>query len=174
MKYLQIYSNNVSHEPITAQMIDDAEAYALWLTKNSDDKQRNFGWARTRRLCLMAFASAFEDQCPGLKSQFLSYHREYKRFPSKVDFKTPSGKFKLATRGIASYKAIGSEISANLSLKMADGGADKFIMAVLGTHYVSFVGWYDRQGLDSLRQGERFRLNEFDSNPMNELWIPKT
>ena len=60
MRTLHMYSNDVIHEPITAAMIDDAEAYSLWLTKNSDDKQRNFGWARTRRLCLMAFASAFE------------------------------------------------------------------------------------------------------------------
>ena len=173
MRTLHIYHNDVIHEPITAAMIDDAEAYSLWLTKNSDDKQRNFGWARTRRLCLMAFASAFEQYEPGLKAQFLDYHREYKRFPSKIDFKTSKGKFKLATRGIATYKAIGKDINANLSMKMADGGADKFIMSVLGTNYVSFVGWYDRNGLNLVKDGDRFRLNERDARPMSEIWLPK-
>ncbi len=173
MKTLHVYNNDVVHEPVTPQMVDDAEAYMLWLVKNSDDKQRNFGWARTRRLCLMAFASAFEQYEPGLKAQFLDYHRAYKRFPSKIDYKTNVGKFKLATRGIASYKAIGSEISANLSYTMADGGADTFVMAVLGTHYVSFVGWYNREDLNKVKQGDKFRLNEFDSRPMKEIWLPK-
>ena len=55
MKTLQVYSNEVTHTPVTSEMIDDAEAYMLWLVKNSDDKQRNFGWARTRRLCLSKY-----------------------------------------------------------------------------------------------------------------------
>lgn len=172
MKTLQVYSNEVTHTPVTSEMIDDAEAYMLWLVKNSDDKQRNFGWARTRRLCLMAFATAYEQYAPGLQAQFLDYHREYKRFPSKIDYKTSFGSFKLATRGIASYKAIGSEITANLSQKMADGGADRFVLAVLGTHYVSFVGWYDRQGLNRCHNREKFVLNELDSKPMSEIWTP--
>lgn len=170
MRYLEVYKNNVIHTPITSTMVDDAEAYALWLTKNSEDKQRNFGWARTRRLCLMAFATAFEQYEPGLQAQFLDYHREYKRFPSKVDFSTSKGKIKLATRGIASYKATGSLISANLSSKMAAGGADLFVMAVLGTHYVSFVGWYDQEMLRVVRQGDRFALTEYDSKPLGEIW----
>lgn len=173
MRFLEVYKNDVIHEPITAAMIDDAEQYALWLTKNSEDKQRNFGWARTRRLCLMAFASAFEEREPGLKAQFLDYHKPFKRFPSKVDYKTQTGKFKLATRGIASYKAIGHEITANLSMTMAEGGGDIFVMSVLGTHYVSFIGWNTKEDLGKLRNGERFILREYDTRPMSEIWLPK-
>lgn len=174
MKTLQVYRNpGVIHTLVTETMVTDAEQYMLWLVKNSEDKSRNFAWARTRRLCLMAFASCFEDKCSGLQAQFLDYHRTYKRFPSKVDFKTPVGKLKIASRHLASYKATGPDVSAFISPTMADGGAEKFILAVLGTHYVSFVGWYDRLGLSQVKDREKYRLNEADAIPIGELWTPQ-
>jgi len=175
---LRPYKNKVISINVKPSWAIDVETYGRWLTKMEKENElktgkkseiRGFGWALTRRICLMAFADYYGHSIPKFRDDFILYHAKYGRFPQPIDFRLDTGSIKIASCQVNEKWNIGPELTSRITEKAFSKGNKFYIMMAYNVDRVYIIGWLNHDELRQHRNKSHYELKESRVKPIESL-----
>lgn len=169
---LRPYKNKVICIPVKGDWIVDVEALGNWLTSLEPD--RSYAWAKTRRMCIIAFAYYYSHKSLDIRKQFTDKHHAFAKFPRPTDYvvtRSPGDtiKLKILYSSVNEKWNIGSSLSWRLTEKAFSKKNDVYVGCAYNVSTVYIVGWLPHAEMAHKKRGAGYEVWESSLKPMNEL-----
>jgi len=167
MNQIRSFRNRIISMPVKYSWVVDVENYCNWL--NEYDKDANKTWARYRRMSLIAFADYYGKSIPEIRSYFVKYHQEYRRFPTRHDFEYKGMKIKLICTNVNEKWNIGPILHGRMTEKAYSKGNDYYVLCAYDISRVSFIGWLPHDMAGVTKNKGYYEIREENCLPMEKL-----
>lgn len=164
---LKPYSHSVIVIPVEASWITDVEGFGRWVSQQEEG--RNPSWAKTRRICLIAFACYYRSKELGFLDYFKSKHKRYSKFPSKTDYYIGDKKIKIVHASINENWNIGPEFTGRVTENAYKKGNDLYVLICYNVDRIVIMGWMTHEELRKTKERGYYHVRENNCHPMYEL-----